>query len=204
MCLPGRETNIRNGWDAAARRCPRPEDDVRISLVDRIPDHLLRAQRYQVVGSCDDGFLAYDSERRPWRITGRVVEPLEAAHVNKAMVAAIDEAGMRLWPGGWTHAMPPAFGINRRTLSRDRIERNGLYPNQLAVIGDAARRPDAQAFGYLLSAVARACDDPQVGLNGVENLMSEVARVAISQRQRAWERPLPSEEPEEETAGLRM
>ncbi len=75
------------------------------------------------------------------------------------------------------------------------------------MIGDAARRPDAQAFGYLLTAVARACDDPRVGLDGVENLLSDVARVAVSQCERAWEPAAVMEEPSdepEEPAILRM
>ena len=76
-----------------------------------------------------------------------------------ALGAAVEEAAERVWPGGWTNALPDAFGINKRTCARDRVERNGLHPNLLATLGDLADAPQAVGLGRILTALGRFMDE---------------------------------------------
>jgi hypothetical protein len=100
--------------------------------------------------------LAYDPERRPHAIVpGREPRPVDPAEVNHALVAAVDEAGLALWPGGHTYALPQAFGIARRTMARDRIERNGLPPMVLSALGAAAEGRQPELMGCMLTAIGR-------------------------------------------------
>jgi len=100
--------------------------------------------------------LAYDPERRPHAlVAGEDPRPLDPAEVNHLLVAAVDEAGLALWPGGHTHTLPETVGIARRTLARDRIEKAGLPPPILRFLGIAAQGPHAAEFGALLLALGR-------------------------------------------------
>ncbi len=82
---------------------------------------------------------------------------------------------MTVWPGGWTHALPAAFGLNKRTTQRDRIERQGLHPAVLQALGSAASSSDADGIGVLLVALASYADrhgdggtDPRRALDDAE------------------------------------
>lgn len=68
-----------------------------------------------VVGRIQTKALAYDVDRQPYLVGDSEPEALDPTEVNEALAVAVDSAGTKLWPGGWTHAMPLAFGMNRRT-----------------------------------------------------------------------------------------
>lgn len=133
---------------------------------------------WTLVGYVDGEILAYDPERRPHALAEGGPVALDLTEVNQTLVAAVDEAGLRVWPGGWTHAMPHAFGMNRRTAQRDRIERNGLHPGILRALGDLASDPDAAGIGSVLSALAAYAD--QYGGSGVQEALNDAERTAAN------------------------
>lgn len=143
--------------------------DLRLAYVDptmfRIPDG------WTAVGYLGAGaVLAYDEARRPHRVADGAAEPLDPAEVNRDLVAAVDGAGMKVWPGGWTHSLPQAFGLNRRTTQRDRIERSGLNPAILRALGAAASAHDADGIGLLMTALAAYIERHGQGLGAPEDL----------------------------------
>ncbi|KTS39507.1 hypothetical protein NS228_05005 [Methylobacterium indicum] len=143
----------------SAETWPRPDGWIAVGLVGRLA-------------------LAFDAERQPYLVGDGEPQPLDPVAVNAALVDAVDRAGTRLWPGGWSHALPLAFGINRRTLARDRIERNGVHPQVLATLGTAAYGDDAEGMGYVLTALARYADehgrgDKNVSLDDAERAAKE-------------------------------
>jgi len=155
--------------------------EVRLAYVDvtvfEIPDG------WTAVGYVGAGAaLAYDPERRPHRVADGAAEPLDPADVNRALVSAIDEAGLKVWPGGWTHALPQAFGLNRRTTQRDRIERSGLNPAILRALGTVAGSHDADGLGLLMSALATYIERHAQGRGVPEDLddAEEAAANALS------------------------
>lgn len=121
-----------------------------------------------VVGRIHTKALAFDVDRQPYLVGDSEPEALDPAEVNEALAVAVDSAGTKLWPGGWTHAMPLAFGMNRRTCQPDRIAKNGLPPGVLRALGTAASEYDAEGLGWILSALARYADEfgQRLGVNG--------------------------------------
>nr|WP_137830477.1 hypothetical protein [Methylobacterium sp. L1A1] len=107
-------------------------------------------------------------------------QPLDPAAVNQAMVAAVDRAGMTVWPGGWTHALPAAFGLNKRTTQRDRIERQGLHPEVLRALASAASSPDADGIGVLLVALASYADRHGEGGTDPRRALDDAERAAAN------------------------
>lgn len=152
--------------------------EIRLAYVDpatfEIPDGMTAVG---FIGAGDA--LAYDAERRPHRIADGVAELLDPAEVNRGLVQAVDEAGLRVWPGGWTHALPQAFGLNRRTTQRDRIERSGLNPAILKALGIAAGSHDADGLGVLMSALATYVERHAQGL-GVPDDLDDAAEAAAN------------------------
>ncbi|WP_449409746.1 hypothetical protein [Methylobacterium komagatae] len=145
--------------------------EITLQYVD--PEHWPRPDGWVAVGLVGRLALAYDPDRKPFLVGEGEPVPLDPAEVNAALVDAVDRAGTRLWPGGWSHALPLAFGINRRTVARDRIEKNGVHPQVLATLGSAASGPDAEGMGYVMSALARYADehgegDKRVSLDDAE------------------------------------
>ncbi|BDL39011.1 hypothetical protein [Methylorubrum sp. GM97] len=139
------------------------------------PENWPRPKGWTVVGRVGTLALAFDPARQPFLIGDGEPHPLDAAEVNQALVAAVDRAGMTVWPGGWTHALPAAFGLNKRTTQRDRIERQGLHPAVLQALGSAASSSDADGIGVLLVALASYADrhgdggtDPRRALDDAE------------------------------------
>lgn len=131
------------------RLTPPDEED------DPIPEGWT-AVGYLLSGGPPRTVLAYDPERRPHAlVAGEEPRPVDPAEINPMLVAAVDEAGLALWPGGHNNAMPETFGISRRTLARDRIEKIGLPPMVLRVLGMAAQGPHAAEYGALLHALGR-------------------------------------------------
>lgn len=104
--------------------------------------------------------LAFTPDRRPHALTaGAQPEPLDPVEVNLALGAAVAQAGEDIWGSSWAATMPEAFGINRRTAARDRIERDGLHPTLLATLGELRGGTDARAMGRLLLAMGRYLND---------------------------------------------
>ncbi|MCJ2088544.1 hypothetical protein MKK88_21555 [Methylobacterium sp. E-005] len=131
---------------------PDPDDDP-------VPEGWL-AVGYVLSGEPPRTVLAYDPERRPHAVVaGREPHLMDRAEVNHALVAAVDEAGLALWPGGHTHALPEALGIARRTLARDRIEKAGLPPMVLSVLGSAAQGRQPELTGLMLTALGRFANE---------------------------------------------
>ena len=130
---------------------------IRLAYVDlakfEIPDG------WTAVGFLDAGaVLAYDADRRPHRVEGGITTPLDPADVNAGLAPAVEEAASRLWPEGWSYAMAECFGINRRSLQRDRIARNGLHPAILQELGALSCHDDAEGIGRLAHALAWYAD----------------------------------------------
>jgi len=129
-----------------------------IVLDHMLPDVWPAPEGWIVVGRVGSRALAYDEARRPYLIGDGEPEALDPAAVNPALLPAVDAACLRIWPGGWVHALPAALGLNTRTTSRDRIAAKGLSPNVLRVIASASSHDDAEAMGRLLSALAHYAD----------------------------------------------
>lgn len=113
---------------------------------------------WTVVGRIGHQALAYDPERQPFLLGDGGPEPLDPAEVNAALVDAVAAAAMKVWPGGWTNALPLAFGLNRRTTQPDKIAKKGLNPVVLRSLAFAANEYDAPGMGALLSALALYAD----------------------------------------------
>ncbi len=133
------------------------EGMIRLAYVDpatfEIPDG------WTAVGFLDAGaVLAYDADRRPQRVEGGIATPLDPADVNAGLAPAVEEAASRLWPEGWSYAMAECFGLNRRSLQRDRIARNGLHPAVLRELGSLSCHDDAEGIGRLAHALAWYAD----------------------------------------------
>lgn len=141
-------------------------------------EHWPRPDGWTVVGTVDGAPLAYDPERRPHALADGGPVPLDPAEVNLALVAAVNRAGLRLWPGGWGQALPAAFGLNTRSISRDRILRSGLAPNVLRVLGSASTGDDAEGVGRLLSALAHYADQYGGGTDSGPSPALDYAREA--------------------------
>lgn len=129
-----------------------------IRLAYLSPELWPRPDGWTVVGLVDGVALAFDLERRPHALADDGSVGLDPPAVYEALLPALDEAGLRLWPGGWANALPAAFGLNTRSTSRDRILRSGLAPNVLRVIAHASSEPDAEGIGRLLSALGHYAD----------------------------------------------
>ena len=155
---------------------------MQITLEYMDPEHWPRPDGWTAVGRIGHQALAYDPERRPHLLTEVGPEPLDRDEVNRALVAAVDGAASKLWPAGWSHALPLAFKLNRRSVQRDRIERVGLHPKVLETLASASSNPDAGAFGALLSALALVADTHGEGLSvqGDIDAAQAAAGVAVS------------------------
>jgi hypothetical protein len=104
--------------------------------------------------------LAYAPDRQPHAIVpGEPPEALDASEVNAALVDAVDRAGLAVWPGGWVHALPLAFGANRRTWQKDRIAKKGVHPKALQALAIVSDSHQAEAMGWLLTALGRYADE---------------------------------------------
>lgn len=161
--------------------------EITLQYVD--PELWPRPEGWTAVGLVGHLALAYDPERQPFLVGEGEPIPLERDVVNRALVAAVDRAGMKVWPGGWTHALPAAFGLNKRTTQRDRIERQGLHPAVLLALGQAATHSDADGIGGLLVAIASYADrygdgygDLGVALDRAEDAAGKAADILRSVR----------------------
>ncbi|WP_267358514.1 MULTISPECIES: hypothetical protein [unclassified Methylobacterium] len=130
-----------------------------IILEYMLPDVWPAPAGWTVVGRVGNRALAYDVARKPHLIGDGEPEALDVGQVNAALAPAVDAVASALWPGGWTHALPLAFGLNRRTCQPDRIAKNGLGPAILRALAMSGAFPDAEGMGWVLSALARYADE---------------------------------------------
>lgn len=152
-----------------AGRRPCYPGGMEIVLEQMDPERWPRPEGWTVVGRVGRLALAYDAERLPYLLGEGEPRPLDRDAVNTALAPAIDRAGTRLWPGGWTYAFEEVFGIKRRSLAAERLARQGLPPSVLQVLAEAASAPDAEVMGGLILAMARYAD-ASPGQNLAESL----------------------------------
>lgn len=134
---------------------------------------------WTLVGRVGPRALAYDPDRRPFLIGDGEPEALDPAELNPALANAVDVAASRIWPGGWTHALPLAFKVNRRTSQLDRVAKNGLYPDVLKAIAWAASGDDAEGMGWMLTNLSRYADEYGGGV-GVPEDLEDAERAAAN------------------------
>lgn len=84
---------------------------------------------------------------------GEIVE-LELTEVGPAIYDAIDEACAKLWGHSWNAALGELFGLNRRTLQRDRVSRYLLPAKILATISYIASADDGEELAKALLAIS--------------------------------------------------
>jgi hypothetical protein len=94
----------------------------------------------EAVGTVDGAPLTY--EGRVLHVGGR---PIEHATIAEALSDAVEVAAGAVFGGDY---------LNRRTVTRDRVLRNGLPPWALAFLGRAAAYEHPRAMGYMLQAAA--------------------------------------------------
>jgi hypothetical protein len=103
----------------------------------------------EAVGTVDGAPLTY--EGRVLHVGGR---PIEHATIAEALSDAVEVAAGAVFGGDYVNPMARATGLNRRTVTRDRVLRNGLPPWALAFLGRAAAYEHPRAMGYMLQAAA--------------------------------------------------
>jgi hypothetical protein len=109
----------------------------------------VQAPEGEAVGLADGEVLAYVG-RTP-HIGGC---PCRQADIAPALAIAVSEAASQVWGGEWTLDLSRVTGLNRRTVTKDRIEKYGLPSWVLALVGRAAAHPHPRALGYFLLGAA--------------------------------------------------
>ncbi len=161
-----------------------------VSLVEPLPGGRSLPAGLFAVGTCDDGVLAYDRHRNPYRVDGQGETPLDAAGVKQAVAEALEEAGLVVWPQGYTYILSVVSGISRRSLAYERMARNGLPPKVIGFVADMARQTDARALGCAVAGVAIArCKAGSIGPEALRELVDDALGM-----HRRWiaSRPQPS------------
>jgi hypothetical protein len=105
------------------------------------------------VGLIDGKPLSY-VDRTPYIGT----EPTTHAAIAEPLADAVDEAAQRVFGGEWNGDLSRVTGINRRTVTHDRIMRYGLPPWVLALVGRASAHPHPRALGFHLLGLAALRD----------------------------------------------
>lgn len=101
------------------------------------------------VGTVDGQPLTYQ-DRIP-HVGGR---PVEHAVIAEALSDAVEAAASAVFGGDYVNSVARATGLNRRTVTRDRVLRNGLPPWALSFLARAAAYEHPRAMGHLLQAAA--------------------------------------------------
>ena len=101
------------------------------------------------VGTVDGEPLTYQG--RDPHVAGRSVEHADIA---EALADAVEAAAGAVFGGDYVNPLARASGLNRRTVTRDRVLRNGLPPWVLGFLGRAAAYEHPRAMGHLLQAAA--------------------------------------------------
>ncbi|MEE7490658.1 hypothetical protein MOTC310_09295 [Methylobacterium oryzae] len=80
--------------------------------------------------------------------------PVEHAAIAEALSDAVEAAAGAVFGGDYVNPLSRATGLNRRTVTRDRVLRNGLPGWALAFLARAAAYEHPRAMGYMLQAAA--------------------------------------------------
>lgn len=105
------------------------------------------------VGLVDGQPLSY-VDRTPY--VGR--EATTHAEIAEPLADAMDAAAQRVFGGEWNGDLSRITGINRRTVTHDRIMRYGLPAWVLALVARAAAHPHPRALGFHLLGLAALRD----------------------------------------------
>lgn len=114
------------------------------------------------VGTLDGAPLAYVA-RAPFVGTA----PVEPDTIAVALAEAVDVAAARVFGSEWSSDLARVTGLNRRTVTRDRIEKYGLPAFVLTLIGRAAAHRHPRALGFhMLGISALALSEDREGARG--------------------------------------
>ncbi|AYO83072.1 hypothetical protein [Methylobacterium brachiatum] len=95
---------------------------------------------------------------QPLTYEGRVPHvgdrPVEHGTIAEALSDAVEAAAGAVFGGDYVNALARATGLNRRTVTRDRVLRNGLPAWALEFLARAAAYEHPRAMGYMLQAAA--------------------------------------------------
>lgn len=105
------------------------------------------------VGVVDGAPLTYQG-RTP-HVGGR---PVAHEEIAEDLAAAVDAAATALWGGDYVNALARTTSLNRRTVTPDRIAKNGLPAWVLRLLGSAAAAGTPRAMGYLVLAAVELVD----------------------------------------------
>ena len=97
------------------------------------------------VGTADGQPLAY-VDRTPYIGT----EPTTHAEIAEPLADAMDHYATKVFGGEWNGDLSRVTGINRRTVTHDRIMKYGLAPWVLALVGQAAAHKHPRSLGFIL------------------------------------------------------
>ena len=86
-------------------------------------------------------------------------EPTTHAAIAEALADGVDEAATRVFGSEWNGDLSRITGINRRTVTHDRIMKFGLPPWVLDLVGRASAHPHPRTLGFILLSLAALRDD---------------------------------------------
>ena len=139
------------------------------------------------VGTIDGKTLSF-VDKTPY-VDGRQITHAEIGY---DLSVAVEEASIQIFGPEWSTDLGRVTGLNRRTVTRDRIERFGVAPWVYEMLGRAATSPCPRAFGYQLLAAAELCDRGPYALKGVKKWGAnfqqriELGVMARYEMEKAW------------------
>lgn len=105
------------------------------------------------VGTLDGQVLSF-VDKAPY-VGGR---PVEYSEIGYDVSIAVEEAAVVVFGPEWSTDLGRVTALNRRTVTRDRIERFGVAAWVYELLGRAATCPCPRAFGHMMLAAAELCD----------------------------------------------
>ncbi|WCS27976.1 hypothetical protein LOK46_14465 [Methylobacterium sp. NMS14P] len=84
--------------------------------------------------------------------------PVTHEEIAEDLAAAVDAAATALWGGDYVNSLARVTSLNRRTVTPDRVAKNGLPLWVLRLLGSAAAAGTPRAMGYLLLAAVELVD----------------------------------------------
>jgi hypothetical protein len=139
------------------------------------------------VGTLDGQVLSF-VDKAPY-VGGR---PVEFSDIGYDVSIAVEEAAIVIFGQEWSTDLGRVTGLNRRTVTRDRIERFGVAPWVYEMLGRAATSPCPRAFGFQLLAAAELCDRGPYALKGVKKWGANIRQrvelgvMARYEMEKAW------------------
>lgn len=108
-------------------------------------------------------------------------EPTTHAAIAEALADAVDEAAQRVFGGEWNGDLSRITGINRRTVTHDRIMKYGLPPWVIALVGRASAHPHPRALGFILLSLASLRDSADRETAREEASMRRISLAALDE-----------------------